>query len=103
MRVELRQKYNEIFEPQLIAIGAIKKSTAIYAYENWLCYPTKGFAMNKKNQKVRMELQEFIDKCKRGDFKMIEQGCFCEACTKEKCLIKSIIWAMNFFGWRWNR
>lgn len=53
---------NAKFEPQLIALGAILKSEAVYELNGWLCYPTKGFAMNKRNTKQRMQLQKFIDK-----------------------------------------
>lgn len=53
---------NTKFEPQLIELGAILKSEAVYELNDWLCYPTKGFAMNKRDTKQRMQLQKFIDK-----------------------------------------
>lgn len=43
------EKRNSEFEPLLIKAGAIKKSEAIYMLGDWLCYPTKGFAMDKRN------------------------------------------------------
>ena len=55
---------NEKFEPQLIELGAIKKSDAVYEFNDWFCYPTKGFAMNKRNSKQRMRLDKFINKYK---------------------------------------
>jgi len=57
---EKRQEKNDKYEPQLINMGAIKKSCAVYEFGDWLCYPTKGFAMNKKNVKERMGLDKFI-------------------------------------------
>ena len=57
-----RADRNAKFEPQLIELGAILKSEAVYELNNWFCYPTKGFAMNKQDTKQRMQLQEFIDK-----------------------------------------
>lgn len=56
-----RTKRNEKFEPQLIELGAVLKSAAVYELNGWLCYPTKGFAMNKYNYKERKQLQKFID------------------------------------------
>lgn len=55
-----REKRNEKFEPQLIELGAIKKSSGVYELDGWFCYPTKGFAMNKYNTKQRMSLDKFI-------------------------------------------
>lgn len=57
---EKRQEKNNKYEPQLISMGAIKKSCAVYEFGEWLCYPTKGFAMNKKNAKERMGLDKFM-------------------------------------------
>lgn len=57
-----REKRNEKYEPQLIELGAIEKSSGVYELNGWFCYPTKGFAMNKYNTKQRMSLNEFIKK-----------------------------------------
>lgn len=57
---EKRKKRNEIYEPKLIELGAIKKSEAVYELDEWFCYPTKGFCMNKKNNKQKMGLDKFI-------------------------------------------
>jgi hypothetical protein len=57
---EKREERNNIYEPQLIKLGAVKKSEAVYEIDNWLCYPTKGFCMNKNNNKKRMNLDKFI-------------------------------------------
>ena len=61
------EKRNNRFEPELIKLGAIEKSEAVYEYDGWLCYPTKGFAMNKRNCKQRMNLLKFIEKYKKQD------------------------------------
>lgn len=60
MTKERRAKRNKKFEPLLIELGAIRKSDAIYEYNGWFCYPTKGFAMNKYNTQDRMSLTKFI-------------------------------------------
>lgn len=62
---EHRQKKNEKYEPQLLEIGAIEKSYNVYEYDGWFCYPTKRFAMNKKNSQERINLQKFIDNAKQ--------------------------------------
>ena len=56
------EKRNNIYEPELIKIGAHKKSDAVYEYDGWFCYPTKGFAMEKKNTQNRIGLDSFIKK-----------------------------------------
>lgn len=57
-----REKRNEKYEPQLIELGAIEKSSGVYEFNGWFCYPTKGFVMNKYNAKQRMNLDKFIKK-----------------------------------------
>lgn len=64
-----REKRNEKYEPQLIEIGAIEKSSGVYELNGWFCYPTKGFAMNKYNSKQRMNLDKFINKYKENEVK----------------------------------
>ena len=54
------EKRNNNYEPKLIELGATKKSDAVFEYDGWFCYPTKGFAMEKKNTKNRMGLDSFI-------------------------------------------
>ena len=56
------EKRNNRFEPLLIALGAVKKSDAVYDLDGYLCYPTKGFAMNKRNSNDRCNLAKFIEK-----------------------------------------
>ena len=55
------EKRNNRFEPKLLAIGAVKKSDAVYELDGWLCYPTKGFAMDKRNSNNRKNLGKFIE------------------------------------------
>lgn len=55
------EKRNNRFEPKLLALGAIKKSDAVYELDGWFCYPTKGFAMEKKNSSNRRNLGKFIE------------------------------------------
>lgn len=52
---ERRQKYD------LESIGAILKSQDVYELDGWFLYPSKGFAMNKKNNRIRMSLDKFIE------------------------------------------
>lgn len=62
-----REKRNEKYEPQLIELGVIEKSSGVYEFNGWFCYPTKGFAMNKYNSKQRMNLDKFINKYKESE------------------------------------
>ena len=57
-----RNERNEKYYPQLIKLGAIEKSAGVLELEGWFLYPTKGFAMNKKNNKKRINLDNFIQK-----------------------------------------
>lgn len=54
------ERRNSEFEPLLIKAGAIKKSEAIYMLGDWLCYPTKGFAMDKRNTNKRTSLKKLL-------------------------------------------
>ncbi|MCM1003613.1 MAG: hypothetical protein NC408_04655 [Candidatus Gastranaerophilales bacterium] len=59
---KLRAKRNNKYEPKLIALGAVKKSEAVYELDGWFCYPTKGFAMYKKDCSKRLNLNKFINR-----------------------------------------
>ena len=50
------------FEPWLEAVGAEWKSQAIWEYKGWLCYPSKGYAMLKKNNRIRKPLRFILPK-----------------------------------------
>ena len=54
------EKRNNNFEPRLIKIGAMQKSNAVYEIDGFFCYPTKGFAMNKRNSDERYNLNKFL-------------------------------------------
>ena len=58
-----RESRNNYYEPKLKQLGALYKSDGVYEYNGWFCYPTKGFAMNKKNNKIRTSLKNIL---KRG-------------------------------------
>lgn len=62
-----RTQRNEKYEPQLIKLGAIEKSSGVYEFNGWFCYPTKGFAMNKNNSRQKMGLDKFINKYKESE------------------------------------
>ena len=55
------EKRNNNYEPRLIELGAIKKSDAVYEYDGFFCYPTKGFAMEKKKHKNRIGLDTLLN------------------------------------------
>lgn len=61
---ERRQKKNEHFEPLLKEIGAIEKSQGVWMLDDWLLYPTKGFAMHKRDYNKTRSLKEFINTTK---------------------------------------
>lgn len=64
---KLRMKRNEKWEPRLIEIGAIKKSDGIYEINGWFCYPTKGFAMNKENNKKRIRISRLLKRIQEAE------------------------------------
>ena len=66
-RVEFKkrcEKRNNKYEPRLIEAGAIKKSDAVYELNGWLCYPTKGFAMLKKDNAFRTSINALLEMIK---------------------------------------
>lgn len=58
------RRRNAEFEPMLIRAGAIKKGDGIYMLGDWLCYPTKGFAMHKRNSRKRIGLRKLLTQIK---------------------------------------
>lgn len=48
-----REERRAKFEPMLQQIGAVFKSEGVYMLDNWLLYPTKGFAMNRYNYRKK--------------------------------------------------
>lgn len=57
-----KEERNNFFEPLLKEAGAIYKADGIYEYNGWFCYPTKGFAMLKKNNKIRTSLKKLLQR-----------------------------------------
>lgn len=53
---------NQKFEPLLVKAGAVKKSDGVYMLGDWLCYPTKGFAMDKRNPRKRIGLRKLLNR-----------------------------------------
>ena len=58
---KIRKKRNIRLEPLLIEAGAIKKGDGIYMLNDWFCYPTKGFAMNKFNNNKRTSITKLLN------------------------------------------
>ena len=56
-----RQKRRLFFEPLLAEIGADCKADGVWEYNGWFCYPTKGFAMLRKNTRIRKSLRSLIN------------------------------------------
>ena len=50
----------ERWEPLLDSAGAEYKAPGVWEYNGWLCYPTKGFAMLKKNNRIRKSLHALL-------------------------------------------
>lgn len=62
-----REKRAAHWEPILQAKGATFKSEGIWEYNGWLCYPTKGFGMLKKKNRVRRSLGHILQEAQNGD------------------------------------
>lgn len=57
-----RERRNNYYEPKLKQLGALYKSDGVYEYNGWFCYPTKGFAMKKKNNRIRTSLKNILNR-----------------------------------------
>ncbi|MDD6152766.1 MAG: hypothetical protein PUC11_02330 [Elusimicrobia bacterium] len=55
-----RAKRAEYWEPRLQSVGAEYKAPGIWEYNGWICYPSKGFAMLKKNNRIRTSLRKLL-------------------------------------------
>lgn len=60
------ERRNSEFEPLLIQAGAVEKSEAVYMLGDWLCYPTKSFAMDKRNPRKRTSLKKLLSNIFEG-------------------------------------
>lgn len=56
-----RENRTAKYEPILERAGAIYKAPGIWEYGEWLCYPSKGYAMLKKNQRIRKPLRFILN------------------------------------------
>ena len=52
-----REARSAKYEPMLEQAGAVWKSDGIWEYNGWFCYPSKGYAMLRKNPCVRKPLR----------------------------------------------
>ncbi|WP_428042761.1 hypothetical protein [Candidatus Avelusimicrobium fimicolum] len=52
-----REARSAKYEPMLEQAGAVWKSDGIWEYNGWFCYPSKGYAMLRKNPRVRKPLR----------------------------------------------
>lgn len=58
---KIREKRSEKNIPKLQEIGAIEKQDGVWELDGWFLYPSKNFAMNKRNQAERKNLRNFIE------------------------------------------
>ena len=87
------EKRNAEFEPMLIKAGAIKKSEAIYMLGDWLCYPTKGFAMDKRNTNKRASLKKLLSNIykEKSEIENLRE--------KLKIAEEALSYALGFYGY----
>lgn len=52
-----REKRSAYYEPLLEQLGAEYKAQGIYEYKGWFCYTSKGYAMLRKNNRIRKPLR----------------------------------------------
>jgi len=55
-----REKRAAYWEPRLEAVGGEYKAPGIWEYKGWFCYPSKGYAMLKKNTHIRTSLRKLL-------------------------------------------
>lgn len=68
---ERREKRNAYYEPLLEQLGAEYKAPGIWEYNGWFCYPSKGYAMLRKNNRIRKPLRLLIQGAKHAERKGI--------------------------------
>ena len=52
-----REQRRQRYEPMLEEIGAKYKAPGIWEYKEWFCYPSKGYAMLRTNNRIRKPLR----------------------------------------------
>lgn len=55
-----KQMNSILYTDKIIEMGAVKKSDGVYEYNDWLIYPSKNFAMDKYNNRHRVNIDTFI-------------------------------------------
>ena len=60
-----REKRSAYYEPLLEQLGAEYKAQGIYEYKGWFCYPSKGYAMLRKNNRIRKPLRLLLQGVKK--------------------------------------
>lgn len=58
---ERREKRKLKYTGKLIAIGAEPKSDSVWQHKDRLLYPSKGFVMNRFNNKQRKSLDKYLN------------------------------------------
>ena len=56
-----REKRKLKYTGKLIAIGAEPKSDSVWQHKDWFLYPSKGFVMNRFNNKQRKSLDKYLN------------------------------------------
>lgn len=62
-----RAERSDKFIPLLKKVGAIEKSDGVWMIGDYLCYPTKGFAMHKRTYKKK-GLQKHLNEIFKDGF-----------------------------------
>lgn len=62
-----RVERSDKFIPLLRKVGATEKSDGVWMISDYLCYPTKGFAMHKKTYK-RKGLMKYLNEIFKDGF-----------------------------------
>ena len=62
-----REQRRQRYEPMLEEIGAKYKAPGIWEYGEWFCYPSKGYAMLRTNNRIRKPLRFLIQGAKNGN------------------------------------
>lgn len=63
---ERREKRKLKYTGKLIAIGAEPKSDSVWQHKDWFLYPSKGFVMNRFNNKQRKSLDKYLNEVHNG-------------------------------------
>lgn len=74
---QVREQKKNKYEPLLRQIGAVYKADGVWELNDWFCYPTKGFAMNKRTYKkqnltmfIKLNTYDDCNKISENDYDM---------------------------------